>query len=87
MTDSQGATSALSESVPQLIDDLRAEDYIADRGLATALYLSLKLGKPLLLEGEVGVGKTELARTLARMTGRQLIRLQCYEGIDIHHAV
>jgi len=87
MTDSQGATSALPESVPQLIDDLRAEDYIADRGLATALFLSLKLGKPLLLEGEVGVGKTELARTLARMTGRQLIRLQCYEGIDIHHAV
>ena len=87
MTDSQGATSALPESVPQLIDDLRAEDYIADRGLATALYLSLKLGKPLLLEGEVGVGKTELARTLARMTGRQLIRLQCYEGIDTQQAL
>ena len=74
-------------SVPELIEQLRAEDYIADRGLATSLYLSLQLGKPLLLEGEVGVGKTELARTLARMTGRQLIRLQCYEGIDIHHAV
>jgi len=74
-------------SVPELIEQLRAEDYIADRGLATSLYLSLQLGKPLLLEGEVGVGKTELARTLARMSGRQLIRLQCYEGIDIHHAV
>jgi MoxR-like ATPase len=73
--------------VSALVEDLRAEDYIADRGLATSLYLALQLGKPLLLEGEVGVGKTELARTLARMTGRQLIRLQCYEGIDIHHAV
>lgn len=77
----------LPAGVPQLIDELRAENYIADRGLATALFLGLTLGKPLLLEGEVGVGKTELARTLARMTGRQLIRLQCYEGIDIHHAV
>ncbi|MGA0208502.1 MAG: AAA family ATPase [Candidatus Nanopelagicales bacterium] len=73
--------------VSALVEDLRAQDYIADRGLATSLYLALQLGKPLLLEGEVGVGKTELARTLARMTGRQLIRLQCYEGIDIHHAV
>ena len=77
----------LPAGVPQLIDELRAENYIADRGLATALFLGLTLGKPLLLEGEVGVGMTELARTLARMTGRQLIRLQCYEGIDIHHAV
>ncbi len=80
-------TTSGAGSVPELIEQLRAEDYIADRGLATSLYLSLQLGKPLLLEGEVGVGKTELARTLARMSGRQLIRLQCYEGIDIHHAV
>ncbi len=74
-------------TVDQLTDQLRAEDYIADRGLATALLLALKLGKPLLLEGEVGVGKTELARTLATMLGRDLIRLQCYEGIDMYHAL
>ena len=82
MTEAEGAGG-----VRDLITQLRAEDYIADRGLATSLFLALQLGKPLLLEGEVGVGKTELARTVARMTGRQLIRLQCYEGIDIHHAV
>jgi MoxR-like ATPase len=81
------AIEGLPGGVPGLIDALRDEDYIADRGLATSLFLALKLGKPLLLEGEVGVGKTELARTLARMTGRELIRLQCYEGIDIHQAV
>lgn len=74
-------------SVAQLTQDLEAQDYISDRGLSTALLLALKLGKPLLLEGEVGVGKTELARTLATMLGRDLIRLQCYEGIDIHHAL
>jgi MoxR-like ATPase len=76
-----------SMSVAQLTDDLEAQGYISDRGLSTALLLALKLGKPLLLEGEVGVGKTELARTLATMLGRDLIRLQCYEGIDIHHAL
>ncbi len=74
-------------SVPELTAVLREHDYIADRGLATSVLLSLKLGKPLLLEGEVGVGKTELARTLAAMLGRDLIRLQCYEGIDVHHAL
>ena len=74
-------------TVPALTADLQERGYIADRGLATALLLALKLGKPLLLEGEVGVGKTELARTLAAMLGRDLIRLQCYEGIDIHHAL
>lgn len=74
-------------TVPQLIEQLGNQGYIADRGLATTLLLSLKLGKPLLLEGEVGVGKTELARTLAEMLGRDLIRLQCYEGIDTHHAL
>jgi MoxR-like ATPase len=81
-------TSAFeSLTVPQLTEDLLAQGYIADRGLATSVLLSLKLGKPLLLEGEVGVGKTELAKTLATMLGRDLIRLQCYEGIDIHHAL
>ena len=76
-----------SFTVPTLTDALLDRGYIADRGLATSLLLALKLGKPLLLEGEVGVGKTELARTLAQMLGRDLIRLQCYEGIDIHHAL
>ena len=74
-------------TVGSLTDDLRQQGYICDRGLATTLLLALKLGKPLLLEGEVGVGKTELARTLATMLGRDLIRLQCYEGIDMHHAL
>jgi MoxR-like ATPase len=74
-------------TVPSLTDDLLAQGYIADRGLATSVLLALKLGKPLLLEGEVGVGKTELAKTLATMLGRDLIRLQCYEGIDVHHAL
>jgi len=76
-----------SLTVGQLTQQLKDQDYIADRGLATALLLSVKLGKPLLLEGEVGVGKTELARTLASMLGRDLIRLQCYEGIDMYHAL
>ena len=70
-------------NVAQLTEDLQRNQYIADRGLATALLLALKLGKPLLLEGEVGVGKTQLAKTLADMLGRELIRLQCYEGIDM----
>jgi MoxR-like ATPase len=74
-------------TVPSLTDDLLSQGYIADRGLATSVLLALKLGKPLLLEGEVGVGKTELAKTLATMLGRDLIRLQCYEGIDVHHAL
>ena len=76
-----------STTVDSLTDDLRGQGYIADRGLATTLLLALKLGRPILLEGEVGVGKTELARTLATMLGRDLIRLQCYEGIDMNHAL
>jgi hypothetical protein len=76
-----------STTVESLTDDLRGQGYIADRGLATTLLLALKLGRPILLEGEVGVGKTELARTLATMLGRDLIRLQCYEGIDMNHAL
>jgi MoxR-like ATPase len=66
---------------------LKDHGYLADRGLATATYISMKLGRPLLLEGEVGVGKTELAKTLALMTSRRLIRLQCYEGIDTSQAL
>ena len=61
--------------------------YIADRGLATVVFLALKLGKPLFLEGEAGVGKTEVAKVLSSLLGARLIRLQCYEGLDVHNAV
>jgi MoxR-like ATPase len=74
-------------SVEQLTQDLKSLGYIADRGLATSLFISMKLGRPILLEGEVGVGKTELAKTVAALYGRQLIRLQCYEGIDTNQAL
>jgi len=74
-------------TVEKLTKDLRELGYIADRGLATSILIALKLGKPLLLEGEVGVGKTELAKTLAILFQRELIRLQCYEGIDTNHAL
>ena len=74
-------------SVDGLTADLREVGYLADRGLATASHIALTLGRPLLLEGEVGVGKTELAKTMAAMYGRDLIRLQCYEGIDAGQAL
>lgn len=61
--------------------------YVADRGLSTSIYLSLKLGRPLFLEGEAGVGKTEVAKALSAILDTNLIRLQCYEGLDVHHAV
>ena len=61
--------------------------YLADRALATSVYLSGALGQPLLLEGEAGVGKTEVAKALAAATGSRLIRLQCHEGMDLHHAL
>ena len=66
---------------------LAGEGYLADQGLATSAYLAFALEQPLLLEGEAGVGKTEVARALASATGAELIRLQCHEGIDLHHAV
>ena len=66
---------------------LREGDYLADRSLATTLFLSLKMGRPLFLEGEAGVGKTEIANVLSATTGRRLVRLQCYEGLDISSAV
>ncbi|HET6445437.1 MAG TPA: MoxR family ATPase [candidate division Zixibacteria bacterium] len=75
------------ESVGELQDALRRRSYIADRGLAMAIYLSLKLKRPLFLEGEAGVGKTEVAKVIAEIRNTELIRLQCYEGLDIHHAV
>ena len=80
-------SAPLPTSVAELTDSLRANGYLADRGLATATYVALTLGRPLLLEGEVGVGKTELAKTLASMFGRELVRLQCYEGIDTNQAL
>ncbi len=73
--------------VADLTELLRAGGYLADRGLATALYVAITLGRPLLLEGEVGVGKTEIAKAYAELTDRRLIRLQCYEGIDAGQAL
>jgi MoxR-like ATPase len=80
-------TTSAPESVDALAGALREQAYLADRGLATVVHLSLVLQKPLLLEGEAGVGKTELAKTLSAVTGGRLIRLQCYEGIDVAHAL
>jgi MoxR-like ATPase len=74
-------------SVDELESALVERDYLPDRGLATAIYLALSLDKPLLLEGEAGVGKTEVAKVLSTMLGRELIRLQCYEGIDAAQAL
>src|SRR6478672_6381339 len=79
--------SALPASVDATLALLGRGDYIADRSLATAVYLALKLRRPLFLEGEAGVGKTEIAKVLAQILGRQLVRLQCYEGLDIASAV
>jgi MoxR-like ATPase len=74
-------------SVAELTDSLRGVGYLADRGLATTLHVALQLGRPVLLEGEVGVGKTEVARALSQLLERRLIRLQCYEGIDAQQAL
>lgn len=75
------------ESIDDIQQELSDKLYIADRGLSTAIYLAIKLGRPLFLEGEAGVGKTEVAKALAAILDAELIRLQCYEGLDIHHAV
>ncbi len=74
-------------TIDELEQALAAASYLPERGLATALYLSLQLEKPLLLEGEAGVGKTEAAKSIAGALGARLIRLQCYEGLDVAHAV
>lgn len=79
--------AALPTSVDQTFDLLTGGDYVADRPLATALHLALSLGRPLFLEGEAGVGKTEIAKVLSQTLGRKLIRLQCYEGLDVSSAV
>lgn len=75
------------QSIEDLQARLRGELYIADRGLATAIFLALKLGRPLFLEGEAGVGKTEIAKVLTKLLDTELIRLQCYEGLDVNQAV
>jgi MoxR-like ATPase len=84
-------TSKRITTVPNSIDDtatlLAQADYVAERSLATAVYLSLRMGRPLFLEGEAGVGKTEIAKVLAATLGRRLVRLQCYEGLDVASAV
>src|SRR3954452_7165338 len=74
-------------TVAELTETLRQGGYLADRGLATALFVGLSLNRPILLEGEVGVGKTEVAKVLASVFDRRLIRLQCYEGIDTNQAL
>src|SRR5215203_2126363 len=77
--------------LPKSIDEtavlLKANGYVAGRDLATVVFLALKMGRPLFLEGEAGVGKTEVAKVLAQGLGRKLVRLQCYEGLDVSSAV
>src|SRR5271165_4177385 len=89
--DSANPTPPHTRAPPASIDDtlalLKGASYVADRSLATVLFLSLRLGRPLFLEGEAGVGKTEIAKVLASSLGRKLIRLQCYEGLDVATAV
>jgi MoxR-like ATPase len=87
MDQSTHPAPTLPTSVGATLELLGSGDYIADRSLATAVYLALKLRRPLFLEGEAGVGKTEIAKVLAGTLGRQLIRLQCYEGLDVASAV
>lgn len=79
--------SALPENIEATLELLNQGGYVADRSLATTLFLALKMGRPLFLEGEAGVGKTEIAKVLASTLGRRLLRLQCYEGLDVASAV
>lgn len=80
------ASVALPSSIDALVGQLASHDYLCDRRLATVTFLALRMGRPLLLEGEAGVGKTELAKTLSALLGAPLFRLQCYEGLDIAQA-
>ena len=81
------SVTPLPTGIDATVDLLGKAGYIADRSLATVLYLALKMGRPIFLEGEAGVGKTEIAKVLAASLGRKLIRLQCYEGLDVSAAV
>src|ERR1700741_4395166 len=87
MTKSGEASTGLPQSIDATLGLLARADYIAERSLATVLFLALKMRRPLFLEGEAGVGKTEIAKVLAETLGRRLIRLQCYEGLDVSSAV
>ncbi len=86
-TGSPMTASALPNSVDAMLELLSSRGYLAERSLATVTYLSLRMGRPLFLEGEAGVGKTEIAKVLSAALGRKLIRLQCYEGLDVASAV
>ena len=77
----------IPNSVDEVIEGLSTQDYVASRSLAVTIHLALQLGRPLFLEGEAGVGKTEVAKVLSAITGGELIRLQCYEGLDVNHAL
>src|SRR5579872_4455185 len=78
---------SLPASIDGTVDLLAKADYLADRSLGTVLFLALKMGRPIFLEGEAGVGKTEIAKVLSSTLGRRMIRLQCYEGLDVAAAV
>lgn len=80
-------TVSLPDSIEGCLSLLRRGDYVGDRSLATTLFLALKMGRPLFLEGEAGVGKTEIAKVLAQVLDRSMVRLQCYEGLDVASAV
>ena len=77
----------MNDAIPQLLERLDREAYVADPAIATSLWLAMELKKPLLVEGHAGVGKTEIAKVLARLLGTDLIRLQCYEGLDASTAL
>src|SRR6476659_6048439 len=83
----QDANKAIPASIDATLDLLAKANYLADRSLATVLFLALKMGRPIFFEGEAGVGKTEIAKVLAATLGRRLLRLQCYEGLDVASAV
>jgi MoxR-like ATPase len=83
----QPTTNALPQSIDATLELLAKANYLADRSLATVLFLALRMGRPIFLEGEAGVGKTEIGKVLAATLGRRLIRLQCYEGLDVASAV
>jgi MoxR-like ATPase len=85
--DSSNKVTGLPPSIDAVAELLQSQGYIADRALSTVVFLALKMGRPLFLEGEAGVGKTEIAKVLAGALGRRLIRLQCYEGLDVNAAV
>lgn len=87
MTQTASQPRALPRTIDETLALLTGADYVADRSLATVLFLSLRMKRPLFLEGEAGVGKTEIAKVLASALGRRLIRLQCYEGLDVSSAV